>query len=164
VLDELRPGELTGGHKLAVTGTINIDGTVGDVGGVVQKTAAVRHAGADIFLVPPGEYEQAKAHAGTHLKVFKVRTLDEALIELGRVLVSSVSIRIGVRHVPGLRGRTGGGAAARRVGQPELAGQGAARGWLFHARHRQLPARRAGRRVGPARVFVARRRRGRRRA
>ena len=64
IMDQLGPGELTGGRKVAVTGTIDPDGKVGDVGGVVQKTAAVRAAGADVFLVPPGEYEQAKAHAG----------------------------------------------------------------------------------------------------
>lgn len=85
LLDELKPGELTGGHKVAVTGTINLDGTVGEVGGVVQKTAAVRHAGAEEFLVPPGEFAQAKAHAGSHLKVVVVRTLEDALNELARL-------------------------------------------------------------------------------
>ena len=83
IIDELRPGELTGGQKVAVTGTIDLDGRVGDVGGVVQKTAAVRAAGAKYFLVPPGEYNDAKAHAGKHLKVIKVATLDEALQALG---------------------------------------------------------------------------------
>jgi PDZ domain-containing protein len=83
VLDDLTPGELTGGHKVAVTGTIDIDGKVGDVGGVAQKTSAVRAAGADVFLVPPGEYETAKSRAGSHLKVVKVATLQDALDALG---------------------------------------------------------------------------------
>jgi len=83
IMDQLRPGELTGGHTVAVTGTIDLDGTVGDVGGVAQKTAAVRHAGAEYFLVPPGEYKDALAHAGSKLKVIKVATLDEALKVLG---------------------------------------------------------------------------------
>jgi PDZ domain-containing protein len=52
---------------------------VGDVGGVVQKTAAVKAEGAEVFLVPPGEFAAAKAHAGKKLKVIKVATLDEAL-------------------------------------------------------------------------------------
>ncbi|MGH9181206.1 MAG: PDZ domain-containing protein, partial [Acidimicrobiales bacterium] len=38
VLDALTRGELTGGAKVAVTGTISLDGSVGDVGGVTQKT------------------------------------------------------------------------------------------------------------------------------
>jgi Lon-like protease len=85
LIDELRPGELTGGRKIAVTGTINLDETVGDVGGVVQKTAAVRRSGAEVFLVPPEEYKVAKAHAGKHLQVIEVRTLDDALAALGRL-------------------------------------------------------------------------------
>ncbi|PLS75010.1 MAG: hypothetical protein CYG61_09860 [Actinobacteria bacterium] len=85
VLDTLTSGELTGGRKVAVTGTIEIDGTVGDVGGVIQKTAAVRAAGAEYFLVPPKEFRDAKAHAGGRLKVVKVANLDEALVALGRL-------------------------------------------------------------------------------
>lgn len=83
VIDSLSPGELTGGRKVAVTGTIEIDGRVGDVGGVAQKTSAVKAAGADVFLVPAGEYEVAKARAGSRLTVIKVTTLQEALDALG---------------------------------------------------------------------------------
>jgi len=85
VLDALTAGELTGGKKVAATGTIEIDGKVGDVGGVVQKTAAVRAAGAEVFLVPDGEYAQAAAHAGRKLKVVKVSDLDEALAAMARL-------------------------------------------------------------------------------
>jgi PDZ domain-containing protein len=84
ILDALRPGELTGGHRIAVTGTISLDGTVGPVGGVVQKTAAVKAAGIGLFLVPPDEYALAKAHAGKKLKVVKVATLDDALTALSQ--------------------------------------------------------------------------------
>lgn len=79
LIDSLTAGDLTGGRKVAVTGTIAPDGTVGPVGGVVQKTAAVRAAGAKYFLVPPDEYAAAKAHAGKNLKVVKVETLEQAL-------------------------------------------------------------------------------------
>lgn len=85
VLEKLTPGELTAGRKVAVTGTIEIDGTVGDVGGVAQKTAAVRERGADVFLVPPGEFEEAKKHAGDDLEIVSVANLDEALAALGRL-------------------------------------------------------------------------------
>jgi len=82
VLDALTPGELTGGKKVATTGTMEIDGTVGNVGGVAQKTAAVRAAGAEYFLVPPDEYQEALSHAGSDLKVMKVGSLSEALAAL----------------------------------------------------------------------------------
>jgi PDZ domain-containing protein len=85
LLDELTPGELTGGRPIAVTGTIDAAGAVGEVGGVAQKTAAVRRAGAEYFLVPPGEYATARAHAGRGLTVVKVSTLNEALDALGRI-------------------------------------------------------------------------------
>ncbi len=82
VIDVLSTGELTGGKRVAATGTIEIDGKIGDVGGVVQKTAAVRDAGAQVFLVPENEFAEAKAHAGRSVEVIKVATLDEAIAAL----------------------------------------------------------------------------------
>ena len=79
LMQELDPANLTGGLKVAATGTMSIDGTVGDVGGVAQKTVAVRGAGASVFLVPPEEYKVAKARAGAHLKVYAVSTIAQAI-------------------------------------------------------------------------------------
>ena len=83
LINELSSSDLTGGQVIAATGTIEPDGTVGDVGGVTQKTAAVRKAHGIAFLVPPGEYQEAVRHAGSHLKVIKVTTLGDALAALG---------------------------------------------------------------------------------
>ncbi len=79
LMQELDPADLTGGQKVAATGTMSMDGTVGDVGGVAQKTIAVRAAGASVFFVPPQEYRVAKAHAGPHLKVYAVSTIGQAI-------------------------------------------------------------------------------------
>ncbi len=79
VMNELQSGNLTGGHNVAVTGTIQPDGSVGDVGGVAQKTVAVRRSGAIAFLVPPGEYKTASQHAGSHLKIIEVSSVQQAL-------------------------------------------------------------------------------------
>lgn len=83
VLDGLTPGELTGGATVAVTGTIDVGGRVGPVGGVVQKTAAVRDLGADVFLVPAGlpesELARVMERAGDDLEVIPVEDLDDAL-------------------------------------------------------------------------------------
>ncbi len=46
LLDVLTPGELTGRNRIAVTGTMEIDGTVGKVGGVTEKAISARRAGA----------------------------------------------------------------------------------------------------------------------
>ena len=84
ILDELTSGNLTGGHNVAATGTIDFDGTVGDVGGVAQKTVSVSRSGATLFLVPPGEYATARAHAGPNLKVVQVSTLNQALAAIAQ--------------------------------------------------------------------------------
>lgn len=85
LLDYLTPGELTGGNQVAVTGTIGLDGRVGEVGGVYQKTVAAMRRGVDYFLVPPGEFEAAKQRAGSALKVISVETLDDALEALSTI-------------------------------------------------------------------------------
>ena len=79
LMQEIDRANLTGGLKIAATGTMSIDGTVGDVGGVAQKTIAVRGAGASVFLVPPQEYAVAKSHAGPRLRVFAVSTIEQAI-------------------------------------------------------------------------------------
>lgn len=79
IIDDLTSGKLTGGKIIAVTGAINPDGTVGDVGGVAQKAVAVRDAHAVAFLVPPEELKVAQAHVGPHVKVIAVSTLEQAL-------------------------------------------------------------------------------------
>ena len=81
LLDVLTPGEMTGGAQVAVTGTIDGLGNVGPIGGIGQKAAAVRDAGADVFIVPATEADDARAHAGD-VKVVGVETLDDALREL----------------------------------------------------------------------------------
>lgn len=83
IIDELTPGELTGGADVAVTGTMSTDGTVGPVGGTGQKAAAVRDAGYTLFLVPTADYDAAVARAGDGLEVVAVDTIDEALAALG---------------------------------------------------------------------------------
>jgi Lon-like protease len=83
LLDQLTPGELTGGGRVAVTGQLFLDGKIGEIGGVAQKAATVRRSGASIFIVPRANYKEAKAHAGSHLKVYPVDTFDDALHILG---------------------------------------------------------------------------------
>jgi PDZ domain-containing protein len=88
LLDELTPGELTGGKVVGVTGTIDEDGNVGPIGGLRQKTTAVKAAGADVFLVPAGQSEAdlaaARKEAGD-MPVVAVATLDDALRALADV-------------------------------------------------------------------------------
>jgi PDZ domain-containing protein len=67
------------GLKVAATGTMEPDGCVDSIGGVVQKAAGARAAGVDVFLVPAGDnYREAKRHANG-LRILAVRSFPQAL-------------------------------------------------------------------------------------
>jgi PDZ domain-containing protein len=86
LIDVLTPGHLTGDRRVAVTGTMDLNGVVGPVGGGLQKAVTVRQAGYDAFLVPSDEYDVVRATVGDDLEVIAVDTLEQALaalVELG---------------------------------------------------------------------------------
>lgn len=85
ILDRLTPGDLTGPEPVAVTGTIELDGTVGPVGGVAQKTEAAIRAGAKLFIVPVDEFADATEVARGRLEVRQVTTVDDAIAALAAV-------------------------------------------------------------------------------
>jgi PDZ domain-containing protein len=68
---------------VATTGTIDIGGNVGPIGGIIQKVAAAEKAGIDLLLVPTTELADARAYAGD-LAIEGVSTLDDALAALAR--------------------------------------------------------------------------------
>jgi len=76
----------TRGYKVAATGQIELNGAVGAIGGVKQKTFGVRDAGADVFLVPvdQGNAATAKRYAG-NLKIIPVTTFGQALRALAKL-------------------------------------------------------------------------------
>jgi Lon-like protease len=86
LIDELTEGELTGGGDVAVTGTINLDGEVGAIGGLRQKASAVAQSGVSLFIVPAeqgeADIELARESAGDEVEIVPVATLDEALAVL----------------------------------------------------------------------------------
>lgn len=84
LIEKLDQADLTGGHRVAATGTMSITGQVGAIGGIQQKTIAVRNAGDDIFLVPQANYATAKKYAGSSLQVFAVSTIGQAISVLER--------------------------------------------------------------------------------
>ena len=78
VYNALSTQDLTGGRKIAGTGTINLDGTVGPIGGVKQKVPAAEATGARYFLCPVDNYDDAVSVAKT-IKVIKIATVQDAL-------------------------------------------------------------------------------------
>lgn len=83
LIDSLTKGELIPSQGVAVTGTIQDDGSVGAIGALVQKSIAVKKSGAEIFLVPaaqgPDDIAAAQAAVGDAVKIVPVATLMEAL-------------------------------------------------------------------------------------
>jgi PDZ domain-containing protein len=79
IYDRLTPGVLTGGAKVAGTGEIASDGTVGPIGGIRQKIAGAADEGATIFLVPASNCAEA-TDGDTHgLRLVKISTLKSAI-------------------------------------------------------------------------------------
>ncbi len=79
VYDELTPGALTGGHRIAGTGTIAADGAVGPIGGIRQKMVGAAGSEAEFFLAPSANCDEVRGHEPEDLAVVAVSDFDEAL-------------------------------------------------------------------------------------
>lgn len=79
LIDTLTPDSLANDRHIAGTGTIDPDGTVGAIGGIRQKLAAARGAGAELFLMPKVHCAEAADHIPDGLTVAAVETLTDAV-------------------------------------------------------------------------------------
>jgi PDZ domain-containing protein len=78
ILDAVTEGDLTRGNYVAGTGTISQDGSVGPVGGAAEKAVAAEEDGAQIFLVPRANLDEARRWVHS-LQVVPVDRLDDAV-------------------------------------------------------------------------------------
>jgi len=68
------------GHKVAATGEIFPDGSVGAIGGIKQKTIGAREAGVDAFLVPvAGDNAKDARKYADGLRIVPVESFKQAL-------------------------------------------------------------------------------------
>jgi len=79
IYDSLTPGSLTGGATVAGTGEIDGAGRVGAIGGIQQKIAGARDAGAEVFLVPPANCEDALGAQNGDVKLVRADTMHDAV-------------------------------------------------------------------------------------
>ena len=79
VYNNLIPEDITNSKIIAGTGTIEIDGSVGPVGGVKQKIIAAKRAGAELILVPVANFEEAQPFETDKTAIIAVDSFDEAL-------------------------------------------------------------------------------------
>lgn len=77
--------DLTRGKTIVGTGTISLDGSVGVIGGVKYKVIGAVGEGAEIFLVPEGNYEEAlavKKEKGYDIEIVSIKTFKDAVLYL----------------------------------------------------------------------------------
>ena len=80
--------DITNGLKISGTGTISIDGTVGEIGGVRYKIMGAVNEGCDVFIVPSKNYKEAKKvvkEKNYKIKLIKADTFEQVLSELNKI-------------------------------------------------------------------------------
>lgn len=82
IYDSLTPTDLTKGLTIAGTGTIDIDGNVGEIDGIKYKIKGAVNNNADVFLVPVNNYEEAVKEVDKNnydIKLIKIKTFNDAI-------------------------------------------------------------------------------------
>ena len=85
IYNSLVEEDITKGKTVVGTGTIDIDGNVGAIGGVKYKLIGAVKNKADVFLVPKDNYEEAievKNEKGYDITILSVDTLSDAIESL----------------------------------------------------------------------------------
>ncbi|NOV03211.1 SepM family pheromone-processing serine protease [Paenibacillus planticolens] len=92
IYNQLVPEDITKGYRIAGTGTIDADGTVGPIGGIQHKIIAADREKADFFFAPKDvtykdgtqitNYSDAVQRANqikTKMKIIEIGSMDDAL-------------------------------------------------------------------------------------
>ena len=92
VYDALTPGSLTGGKRIAGTGTIDPEtGDVGEIGGIAQKMVGAKSAGAQWFLAPVSNCADVRGHIPSGLHVVKISTLHQARLDVQAIAAGNTA-------------------------------------------------------------------------
>jgi PDZ domain-containing protein len=78
VIEELTPQDLLQGRKVAGTGTIDLSGKVGPIGGIDEKLIAAQRAGVTIFLAPQSNCAEITS-VPDGLTIYSISTIDDAV-------------------------------------------------------------------------------------
>lgn len=82
IYDKITNSNLSKDRKICGTGTIDIDGNVGEIGGVKYKLLGAVKSGCDIFIAPTDNYEEVQKEMEEHnynIEVYEAKTFDETL-------------------------------------------------------------------------------------
>jgi PDZ domain-containing protein len=90
IYNQLVEEDLTKGKRIAGTGTINLEGEIGQIDGIKQKIIAAEEAQAEIFILPEENYEAAKK-VKTSIQLVPVKTFEEAIQFLTKQNISKAA-------------------------------------------------------------------------
>ncbi|GAA1764691.1 PDZ domain-containing protein [Nocardioides hankookensis] len=79
IYDSLTKGSLTDGRTIAGTGTIDAAGNVGPIGGIQQKIVGARNDGAELFLVPPDNCDEAVGAQNGDMRLVEAPSTESAI-------------------------------------------------------------------------------------
>jgi Lon-like protease len=82
IINKITTDNLTGGRFIAGTGEIAPNGEISPIGGIQQKMAGARNAGATIFLTPAANCSNTAGAVPAGLRLVKVTSLANAVSEL----------------------------------------------------------------------------------
>lgn len=86
IYNQLTKKDITKGNKIAGTGTIEMDGSIGEIGGIEHKILGASKDKIDYFLVPSGQnYKDAvqyKKDKKLKIKLIEVKSIQDALQKL----------------------------------------------------------------------------------
>lgn len=93
LINQLTADDITKGHRIAGTGTMDLSGKVGPIGGAKHKVVAAEREGAEYFLAPnigtpETNYREALQSAtakGLKIKVIPITTINDALSFLSQL-------------------------------------------------------------------------------
>ena len=88
IYNQLIDRDITKGKKISGTGTIDINGNVGEIGGVKYKLLAAYKNNSDIFIVPYENLDEAlkiKKENGYDIEIIGVSSFKEAIEKLEKI-------------------------------------------------------------------------------
>jgi Lon-like protease len=87
VYDKATPDvDLAAGRVVAGTGAVDASGRIGSIGGAGLKVLAAERIGADVFLAPAANYDEARQMLpeGSPMRIVPVETFEDARSALER--------------------------------------------------------------------------------
>ena len=88
IYNQLTENDITKGLTIAGTGTIDMDGNVGEIAGVKYKIMGAVKNNADVFIVPADNYEEAKEVVNKYnykIKLIEAKNFNQVLEDLEKI-------------------------------------------------------------------------------